>query len=363
MKKTIFKDFTDKKDVLKIFENSKYVTEDEFKNKLIHTYRIYFDKAGNPTSFKLYDEEGRCMGVTSWDLDESASSIPATSRGKILYIYRKRNNTDKLEKEVGYNFIVQGSNGKELECKEYQGKKLYKECKQVKGRKVVSYYFGGRACVAKDYYDENDNMIKRESFNKGLYGDWYRVEYQLFYYNKLSKIMKAKRFVLDNFISTTQYKYSKRGNLIGEKHKWSNKNKKGTNARAYLWDEEAGLIQQEFVYANSVLLWEIKYSYDHLKRLVRKDHRSSPDAVLKIWEIYEYDKDNRIVKEEEVSFGGSNTCTTYEYDKRGRKVRETWIMKFPADSTYDKNIRTYRYDNRGRLDEESFEFKHNVPVE
>jgi hypothetical protein len=151
------------------------------------------------------------------------------------------------------------------------------------------------------------------------------------------------------------------GKLIEEKRKWYFKD--GKERYTYLWDEETGLIQQGFVYKNSVLAQEIKYFYDHLKRLVRKEQWSSPDTVLKMWEIYEYDKDNRIVKEEKLSSNSEgDMCITYEYDKKGRKVKWIWIMKFPTDSTYDENISTYKYDNKGRLVEESFEGKRNFPL-
>ncbi|MDI6839265.1 MAG: hypothetical protein QMD71_00145 [bacterium] len=365
MKGIAVKDFKNKKGVSKILEeNSKFwetdIVEDVSKNKLVHIYRVYFDKEGKPIVVKTYDKKGRSLSRIGIGIEES--NTPTTSKGRVVYIYRKKNKRDKLEDGIYYNFIVHNKNGKELERAEYYGEKLYKKCKRDrKGKKIeLSYGYdinGTLENTCKNYYDKNENIIKQESSFKGLYG-WDIGEHRIFYYDKNSRLIRTEIFSNGKLRSVEHRKYSKKGNLIEIKSKWL----KESHATIYLWDEESNLIQQELIYSNSILLWKINYVYDQSKRLVKKDWFNS-EGSLKIWETYEYNENNRIAKEEKLnSDHEGDRCTTYEYDEKGRKVRENWLMKFPVDPTCSEQTNVYKYDERGRLVEELWESRNNFPL-
>ncbi|MDD5529157.1 MAG: hypothetical protein PHX21_03925 [bacterium] len=358
-------------DVLK----SKYNLEFDKHNKhtaLIETYKVYFYPNKTPMMIEGLNKKGKMILLENCS---TASSFYGDDNK--VYIYRKRNKTDKNVPDKDYNFIACNKNGQVIEheyCSGFKsnykydvnnrlieevsdGSVLWKYKYDKKGRKISETKYDNDNSIKnirQYYYDDKDRLLKKKLSERGLSGE-YLDSYSLFHYDKHSNLIKEEKFDGNKKVCKdwNEYKYSKDGKLVEQRNYCIAKSKtKERRKIKYLYENK--LLKEEIEYMENKLCWKTFYNYDSSSRLIKKEIFQA-DGKLEHRYIWEYDNkkvvmdkkalatlsyfqnegyeilinNNRVLKEKEKMFSPIlNNChwefiITYKYDKYGRLAKVT----------------------------------------
>ena len=185
-------------------------------------------------------------------------------------------------------------------------------------------------------YDEEGRLTE-------ISGDHAGQRYRHYSYNEKGQMTEEVEGSTGGFWRGSRYSYDAEGRviridnyLLKDAADWRDATweENGYQTKRYEGDE---LAETAYYSAKSALYYSYTYEYNEAGLLVKEVEWSDGKADRAV--IYEYDEENRLIKE--TSSSGRIITITYEYDPEGRLVTET--------NKYSEYVYQYTYDINGNL--------------
>ncbi|MFA5031688.1 MAG: RHS repeat domain-containing protein [bacterium] len=366
-------------DVLKLKHNLEFDKHNKH-TALIETYKVYFYPNKTLMMIEGLNKKGKMIFL------KNCSTASSFGDDNSVYIYRKRNKTDKKVPDKDYNFIVCNKSGQVIEHEYCGGSKstykydannrlieevsdgsvIWKYKYDKKGRKISETKYDDDNSIRnirKYYYDDTDRLLKRKLSEKILSGE-YLDSYSLFHYDKHSNLIKEENFDWNKKVCKdwNEYKYSKDGKLVEkrdcciaksktrerEKIKYFYENKLLKEEIVYL-EEQPGLSDTSAI--KSRLYSKTCYTYDSHDRLIKKEIFQA-DGKLDHRYIWEYDNKKVVMDKKALatlSYFQNEGYKVLINNNRVLKEKEKMFAPTLLNDCHWEFITTYEYDKYGRL--------------
>ncbi len=162
--------------------------------------------------------------------------------------------------------------------------------------------------------------------------------YHIAVYDASGKLIATESDILVNgeIRSKTTFTYDEKDRLIKKSKLWLTDN--STEVNLYEYDAEDRVISEKYL-ENDVLMENATYEYDVAGNLLLVKH---DDLYSFIWFTYEYDADNKQIKQTSLNKDGSiEEYWTYEYNSDGQV---TLSSEYDAAGNCTETVE-YEYDN------------------